>query len=264
MASRAVNVPFVFTPIYHGEGHTALARVVHVPYRAVTPGLMSRCRSIICCSGAERDLLLADFPSCIDRTVVIPPAIGDPKSFDVEPFDVPGRVVLSTGRLDAYKHVDKTIRAVGRLDPSVHLVVTGDGPARGSLEEVARAGNLAGRVEFLGRVSDGDLRRWQRTAGVVVSLSTHESFGLSLAEALAAGASVVASDIPAHREMAELVGGPVTWVRAEDGDEDVARAISSALASSRQGRTAFVPRSWSDVGVEHMSIYEKVLGLSSH
>ena len=60
-------------------------------------------------------------------------------------------------------------------------------------------------------MSDDVLRRWQRTADVVVSLSTRESFGLSLAEGIAAGAAIVASEIPAHREMAAAMQATPTF-----------------------------------------------------
>jgi glycosyltransferase involved in cell wall biosynthesis len=229
----------------------------------MTPKLMSRCRSIICCSAAERDLFVRDYPSIETHTVVIPPAIGDPQGFAVEPFKIDEPIVLSTGRLDAYKQVDKLIRAVGRLDPSPRLVVTGEGPARKKLEEEVRANGLECRTDFLGYVSDEDLRRWQRTANVVVSLSTHESFGLALAEALVAGSRVVASDILAHREMADMVGGDVIWVGVNDSDDEIAEAIGSAMASSERTEFQTSLRSWADVGSEHLAVYSEILDRSS-
>jgi glycosyltransferase involved in cell wall biosynthesis len=93
----------------------------------------------------------------------------------------------------------------------------------------------------------------------VVSLSTHESFGLSLAEALASGAKVVASDIPAHREMSDMVGGSVTWVAPGDHVATVAQAIELALKGPRREDPNLATRSWDDVGMETMAVYARVL-----
>jgi glycosyltransferase involved in cell wall biosynthesis len=225
--------------------------------------LFKRCQSIMCCSRSEQALLVKDVPSCAARTVVIPPAIGTVDSFNVEPFPKSGPIVLSTGRLDTYKNVDKIVRATGRLDASVRLVVTGEGPARPVLEELTDSLAIRGRVQFVGHVSEHDLRRWQKTADVVALLSTHESFGLSLAEALAAGASVVASDIEAHREVSEFVSGDVRWVTIDAGDAQIAAELAAAIASPRDRGGVPTLRSWDEVGVEIAAVYRELVDQSS-
>ena len=96
------------------------------------------------------------------------------------------------------------------------LVILGTGPEEPRLRQLVEDEGLSGSVRLLGGVSDEDLRRWQRTAAVVVSLSTRESFGLSLAEGITAGAAIVASDIPAHREMAAAMRSTPTMVTESD------------------------------------------------
>src|SRR5207249_10015157 len=67
----------------------------------------------------------------------------------------------------------------------------------GSVAEAAR-----GHVRFLGHVPSADLPRWYATGDVFVSPATgNESFGIVLAEAMAAGRAVVASDIPGYRSI---------------------------------------------------------------
>src|SRR5262249_55312571 len=68
------------------------------------------------------------------------------------------------------------------------------------------------------------------------SLSRHESFGMTLLEGAAAGAPIVASDIPAHREVA----GYAPADRAIFVDTDCAAAgLGRALElACRQGRAA--------------------------
>jgi glycosyltransferase involved in cell wall biosynthesis len=51
-------------------------------------------------------------------------------------------------------------------------------------------------------VDDAKLQRLYETAAATVSPSSYEGFGLPVAESLAHGLPTIASDIPAHREVA--------------------------------------------------------------
>jgi len=59
------------------------------------------------------------------------------------------------------------------------------------------------RLFWASSASDGDLESWYRACRGVIMASYAEGFGLPVAEALARGKSAIASDIPAHREIAE-------------------------------------------------------------
>jgi phosphatidylinositol alpha-mannosyltransferase len=88
--------------------------------------------------------------------------------------------------------------AAGR--PGLRLLVVGGGDvdeARQMLPDAVRD-----RVTFLGRASDEDKAAALRTADVYVAPNTGgESFGIVLVEAMAAEATVLASDIPAFRRL---------------------------------------------------------------
>ena len=70
----------------------------------------------------------------------------------------------------------------------VRLVVCGTGSHKPSLERLAAELGVSAEVSFRGRVSDDELRRWQRTATSTVNLSAREAFGLILLEAAVAAA----------------------------------------------------------------------------
>jgi glycosyltransferase involved in cell wall biosynthesis len=144
------------------------------------------------------------------------------------------------------------------LPDDSELVLLGDGPARSSVEQLIARRGFAGRVRLMGRVSDEDLHRWFRTARVVVSMSRHESFGLTILEALAAGTPVVASDIPAHRETAEAQPpGAVRLVSMDARPDEIADAIVKA---SRDGLPVGVRvASWEDVIRRLLGVYASVL-----
>ena len=116
-----------------------------------------------------------------------------------------------------------------------------------------------GRVSFRGQVSDGELRRWQRTATSTLSLSAREAFGLVLLEAAVAGSRVVASDIPAHAELAHRLGR--VGARMAVVTPDVA-AVATALDSQvEMGRLTTLPDQsfgWSAMARRFEAIYRSV------
>ena len=94
------------------------------------------------------------------------------------------------------------------LDSSWVLRIVGDGPAEDQLRELVSARGLGSRVDFCKRVDRPTLCLGYRTASVYVNISREEAFGITALEAVAAGARVVVSDIPAHREvLRDYAGG---------------------------------------------------------
>ena len=59
------RTPLVFTPHYHGTGHSRLRAALHPIYRPVGRRIVARSSRIICVTRAERDLLVRDFPEAV-------------------------------------------------------------------------------------------------------------------------------------------------------------------------------------------------------
>jgi glycosyltransferase involved in cell wall biosynthesis len=249
--------PLVFTPHFHGGGHTWMARLAHVVYRPLTHALFRACAQIVCVSAAEAEALNRTFPNLAAPVTVIRNGVVVSDFANARPLAVRANVVLAAGRMEAYKQFDRVALAAGLLAEDYEVVLLGDGPERFAIEQLVARSSGAGRVRLLGRIPATDVRRWFRTAKVLVSLSRHEAFGLTLVEALAAGTPVVASDIPAHREIAEAQPpGAVRLVPVDAPGSSVARAIVDA---NREGLPAGVHvRSWEDAAEELLDVYESV------
>jgi glycosyltransferase involved in cell wall biosynthesis len=249
--------PLVFTPHYHGTGHSRLRRWLHMPYRALGAAIFGHSSRVICVSHAEAALVRRHFPAVAGRVTVIPNGVDVSALREALPFPEARTVVLSVGRLEGYKNVHLTIRALAYLEETFVLRVIGDGPARPSLEGLATRLGLRARVAFLGRVGDGVLRRWFRTARVYVSMSGHEACGLTLLEALAAGSRVVAADIPPFREIAAGAGADIVALAPLDvTPAALAQVISGAAAQTRDAATS-VP-SWDAVAAQTVRLYRAV------
>jgi glycosyltransferase involved in cell wall biosynthesis len=98
--------------------------------------------------------------------------------------------------LAAEKGVDVAIEACRTA--GMELVIAGEGPERGALEE--RAGGS--EVRFVGHVDDAELARLRAGAAIaLVPSRSAETFGLAAAEAMAAGLPVAASRVGALGEL---------------------------------------------------------------
>ena len=117
----------------------------------------------------------------------------------VRPVD---RLLLCVGRLGREKNLEVLIGALALAkDESLKLVVAGDGPHRHELERLARESGVSGATRFLGVVPRDQLPDLYASADLFLMPSTTETQGLVLAEALAAGAFVIAADAPQNRDV---------------------------------------------------------------
>jgi glycosyltransferase involved in cell wall biosynthesis len=234
MAATVPNVPLVFTPHFHAVGHTRAASALHIVYDPLATLLFRRADKVTCVSVAESELLLRRYPAVEPRLSIIPLGVDTQALLAADPFETDRPVVLVAGRLEPYKRVDTAIRAFAAMRTDAQLIVCGTGSHRSALQCLTQELGIVGRVSFRGQVSDGELRRWQRTATSTVSLSAREAFGLVLLEAAVAGSRVVASDIPAHAELAHRlgrVGVPMAVVTP-----DVAAAAAALDSQVEMGR----------------------------
>jgi glycosyltransferase involved in cell wall biosynthesis len=260
-ALAAGGRPLVFTPHYHGVGHSPLRSMLHRPYRLAGGWLFSRSARVICVSHAEASLVIRHFPAIAPRIVVIPNGVDTSDLTAATPYDMRERVVLTVGRLERYKNVDAVIAAMSELDETHVLRIVGDGPDAARLHDRVAARGLGRRVELLGRLDRETLCRWYRTAAVYVNLSSQEAFGIGALEALAGGATVVLSDIPAHREVARRYAGDRGYVATEpQSPARLADAIATAARSRSLNGAAVALPSWDDVADETAELYLSAIG----
>jgi glycosyltransferase involved in cell wall biosynthesis len=247
--------PVVFTPHYHGGGHSRQAVVLHQIYRFAGRLLFRAPRAVICVSSAERAAVVRDFPATAGRAHVVPNGVDLAAVRAARPFSGQPPTVLSLGRLEPYKRVANLLRALPMMPPDTQLVVIGQGSARDALVRLAAELGVADRVRFTGRIDTAEVHRWLRTASVLVSLSEHEAFGMAPVEAAAAGARVVLSDIPAHREIiADYLGAAAELVGLDPAE--VAAAVTGQLAAA--GRVEVDVPNWGRIAEQTLAVYRSV------
>ncbi|MEU7848132.1 glycosyltransferase family 4 protein [Micromonospora parva] len=124
--------------------------------------------------------------------------------------------------------------ALAATRPGLRLLVAGPGDPDDLYDQFPA--ELHERVTFLGLVSEADKARMLRSAHLYVAPNTGgESFGMILTEALAAGTTVVASDLDAFRRV--LDGGRAGRL-FPTGDPVGLRDVLSELLDDPDGRAA--------------------------
>ena len=109
--------------------------------------------------------------------------------------------VLSVNRLDRAKRIDLLVEAA-KADPSLRVVITGEGPDRERLESLA--GGVNGRIEFTGRVDDERLADLYARCSAVYYAPVDEDFGMVPYEAFLSAKPVLTTTD---------AGGPLEVVR---------------------------------------------------
>ncbi|RZQ64493.1 glycosyltransferase family 4 protein [Amycolatopsis suaedae] len=147
-------------------------------------------------------------------------------------------LLLYFGRLEWEKGVQDLLSAlprVRRAHPGTRLVVAGKGRHLEELVEQARKLRVRRAVDFVGHLSDADLRAVLAAADAVVLPSRYEPFGIVALEAAAAKAPLVASTAGG---LGEVVIDGQTGLAFTPGDVGaLAAAVETVLADQRAART---------------------------
>ncbi|MES1939152.1 glycosyl transferase group 1 [Salinisphaera sp. T5B8] len=176
-------------------------------------------KAVICNSYMVRDDIRRRFPDCRAKLWVIENGIDvayfkrDESAIDIGrrtraelgiPEDAP--VFLCVGSGFERKGVKTAIAALAKTDARAHLVVVGRDSRMGAYQRMARAHGVDARTHFTG--SQDDVRPYFWAADALVHPALYEAFGIVIAEAMAAGLPVIASErTGAARAM---VAGPET------------------------------------------------------
>ncbi|HWG62824.1 MAG TPA: glycosyltransferase family 4 protein [Streptosporangiaceae bacterium] len=174
------------------------------------------------------------------------------------------------GRMDEpRKGLDILLRAfteLGTERPGLRLLIAGPGDVADVLARVPAA--LRPRVILLGQVSEEDKARVYHSVDVFCAPNTGgESFGIVLAEAMAAGAPIAASNLDAFRQV--LRGGKAGEL-FETGDASALARAAGRLLDDPQRRAdlsaaasdAVRAYDWPMVARDVVQVYEAVVAAS--
>ncbi len=178
-----------------------------------------------------------------------------------------GGAIGFVGRMDEpRKGMPVLLRAfdkIGAERPGLRLLIAGRGDEADVLARVRP--ELRDRVVLLGQVSEAVKVRVYHSVDVFCAPNTGgESFGIVLAEAMAAGAPIVASDLDAFRRV--LRGGRAGELFENGNSDDLAAAIGRLLGDperraclSAAASAAVRDYDWPKIARDVVKVYEAVL-----
>lgn len=216
-------------------------------------------RGLIVPSPRMRDILLRCYPECDSKKIHVLPWGNWHSTEPVERVSVgalreelgipeDARVVLTLSRISPEKGQDRLLesfieyeRRNSALQDPVCIVICGEAAFMRGQRHMARLRELAGqlrtvKVLFPGHVTGDRKRAFFGLADVYVFPSRHESYGLTLMEAMAAGLPCVATDTHGARSVMRPEFGEI--VEPQGLAPAIFRLLNDPAARERMGSAA--------------------------
>lgn len=183
------------------------------------------------------------------------------------------KLIAYVGSFQPYEGLGALLESfalVLRSQPSTRLLIAGDGPEKAGLVALAAKLQIQDAVNFAGRVPHSEVSAIYSAADVLVypridTLTTRLTTPLKPLEALAMGRAVVASDLPAMREL--IVDGSTGLLFRAGDATDLSGKILQILSDSslrallgRNGRSFVVDqRQWKDSVKTYQRVYDEAI-----
>jgi phosphatidylinositol alpha-mannosyltransferase len=248
--------------------HTAMRRSrVLLATQPVLRSALEKIDGRIAVSEAARTTLVEHLGG---DAVLIPNGVATRRYRQAQPFDGwpgTGGAIGFLGRMDEPRKglavLFKAFESLAADRPDLRLLVAGPGDA--DEQRAKLPAGLRDRAVFLGEVNEEDKVRVLHSVDIFCSPNTGgESFGIVTAEAMAAGLPIVASDIPAFRQV--LRNGQAGELFATGDPDDLARAAADLLDDparraelSVAALAAVADYDWDTVARNVVAVYETVV-----
>lgn len=263
LAAATTGVPAVLSRRVDNPEPGILARLRYRPYRKVV-AISDNVAGVLREAGIRPE-----------RLTVIRSAV-DASSFKAPPareellrefrLDDNAFVIASIGQLIArkgHRYLLQAMPAIARAVPGVRLLVFGQGPLGGELNQLAARLGLGENVQFAG--FRGNLDRYMGAFDLVVHPALREGLGVSMLKAGAAGVAVVAFDIAGARE---AVANGLTGILVPPGNTAALAKAVLTLAQDEGLRRAYAgaarERIQQEFSIEamvgqHLELYETLV-----
>lgn len=189
---KKYNIPVIVT-----EHHSAL---INNDY------LLKRELKVI--EGSDKFICVSNFlKSQLNQPniIVIPNFIENPKknmnSYKNEKF-----TIVTVTNYTKNKNTLLAVKAIQALSQNVELLIIGDGPERNQIINYCLNNNLK-NIQFIGKVSNYEVKRLISNADLLLSTSYIETFGVSILEAISFGIPVITTDSGGVRDIVNSING---------------------------------------------------------
>jgi len=247
--------------------------------KILIPWSLRRADRIIAVSEFTKNEIIKYYKTKPEKISVVKNALGEEFLIDknlgespfasdvISKYSLPHDFILYLGTLQPRKNLPLLIEALAKIRREMHgtkLLLCGNRQANNfdsRIDQKIKALKMEEEVNFPGYISEKDKPAIFRMARALCFPSLYEGFGIPLLEAFASGIPVIASDIPAHREIG---GDAICYFNPQDS-EDLSQKIKS-IFTNHNLRTDFIHKgkerlahfSWGKSAQELQEIYVKV------
>jgi glycosyltransferase involved in cell wall biosynthesis len=245
----------VFTPHYHGTGHTLFRSLLHRPYKFWGRKIFEKADRIICVSKFEMSLITKNYRDISGKVVLIPNGI-DLKEFTINRRrEKQTRNILTVCRLERYKGVQYLIQVLPRISRDIVLEIIGKGPYKADLIKLAAKLDLSARVMFFEDISRRELLQKYADADVFALLSEHEAYGICVGEALLSKTPCIVANTSA---LTEWIDNRNCYGVDYPIDLNILRVLIERLMGYRVKSLPKVS-DWNDVAEEVLKLYRQLV-----
>jgi glycosyltransferase involved in cell wall biosynthesis len=177
------------------------------------------------------------------------------------------RYVLGVGRLVHKKGLDlllSAFAAIARLDEDLGLVIAGDGPERGRLQQQAVDLGVDERVFFPGVLTQSEVAGVLQDAEIFVMPSRMEPFGIVVLEAWRAGVPVIATVRGGPPEFvvdgaSGLIVDPLSPAALQSAMQSLLSSADLRLRLAHAGRNRISDFTWPTIAGRYSDLYASVV-----
>jgi glycosyltransferase involved in cell wall biosynthesis len=175
------------------------------------------------------------------------------------------KLLVFVGRIDRIKGIHNLIQAMKKVNPSVRLVVIGDGNDLNTVKKSVQTEGGADRIIFTGALPNKDVLAWIRKSYALILPSFHETQGIVLLEANACGKPVLASNLGGIKEV--VSHGENGFLFDPHTIEEITNAINTlfdmpekAKEMGKNGRKLVEQNyTWDKIALETVNLYGKTI-----
>jgi glycosyltransferase involved in cell wall biosynthesis len=273
------GIPVVIT--HHGQvrfEHKYKDLIVYLYEKLFFKILLAGCNSCIALSESDARFLTSFVTK--DRIKIIPNAINSAALLHNSKQDIDQflkihnledkKIILYVGRLMALKGINYLIKAFFDVknemkDPSVVLVIAGEGDEYNSLKKITDEYNLTDSVRFIKYLSDTERNYLYQSSRLFALPSLSEGFPTTVLEAMFYGIPVIGSDIPVMKQNfsdsallvpqrnSRALAGAILFLLSDPG---------SALELSLKGKNKVINNfTWDSIVKKYLDIYSEVISM---
>lgn len=255
---------FVFSPHYHGIGHTPYRDCLMKIYKPFGKYFFLWAKEIICVSDHEKGLLLSHFKNLDTNIRVIPNGVDQIcTSAGRNSLKNNNEInLLYVGALRRYKGLEFLLKSLAILktqhSPAVKLTIIGTGEDKEYLVQLASRLRIEDLIKWIERVSDEELIHYYRYADILVLLSKAEAYGLVVAEALSQGTPCIVTNTSA---LTEYTKEPGCFAIEYPPD---AQELSQLIRSIKYSDVVVGPfsnkiQTWANIGDTYEQLYAELI-----